>query len=110
VIEGICHVHSKLRVQGFSDLKILRKGKIHVRDRPSTQDAVPVFPKGPTLSGRAHTKLLSGQPGTLNAAGLNQPLIDRSAGSVVTPGTTSGRPPIVFVFDGLNPVKDGVKN
>jgi hypothetical protein len=75
VIEGICQVHPKLRVQGFSDLKILRKGKSTFAIGRPRKMPMPAFPKRPTLSGRAHTKLLSGQPGTLNAAGLNQPLI-----------------------------------
>src|SRR5690242_7751488 len=71
----------------------------------------PALPNLPTLSGRAHTGILSGQPGILKAAGLNQLLIDCSpTGFALTPGTTSGRPPIVFVFNGSKPLKDGVKN
>src|SRR3982074_204200 len=73
--------------------------------------AIPAFPNLPMLSGLLHTGLLSGQPGILNAAGLNQLLIDwRPTGRVLTPGTTSGRPPIKLVLDGSNPLKEGVKN
>src|SRR5207248_1635646 len=72
---------------------------------------IPALPNRPMLSGLVHTGLLSGQPGILKAAALNQLLIDCvPTACVLTPGTTSGRPPMEFVLDGSKPLKDGVKN
>src|SRR5690349_15295316 len=71
---------------------------------------IPALPVRPTGAGLVQTGVLSGQPGILKAAGLNHPLIvDPLAGYRLTPGTTSGRPPKVLVFEGSKPEKDGVK-
>ena len=71
----------------------------------------PASPVRPIAAGLGQTGLLSGQPGILNAAGLNQLLIvEPPDGYRLTPGTTSGRPPSVLVFEGSKPEKEGVKN
>src|SRR5579884_1968324 len=72
---------------------------------------IPALPVRPTGAGFVQTGLLSGQPGILNAPGLNHRLIDDPPGGYrLAPGTTSGRPPSVLVFDGSKPENDGVKN
>src|SRR5690349_2528029 len=71
----------------------------------------PALPVRPMGTGLVQTGLLSGQPGILKAAGLNHWLMsDPSLGYKLMPGTTSGRPPKVLVFDGSKPENDGVKN
>src|SRR5579875_2035732 len=70
----------------------------------------PAFPNLPTLAGLVHTGALAGQPGILNAAGLNHSVsVCPAAGYILTPGTTSGLPLETPVFDGSGPENDGVK-
>src|SRR5580704_11413248 len=79
----------------------------------------PALPKRPTSAGFLHTGLLAGQPGTANAAGLNQSLRVAPPGGVTgTPRTTSGRAlklvvvagPKLLVLDVSKPENVGVKN
>ena len=67
-------------------LKFLERAKSTFAIGRPRKIPIPAFPKRPMFSGRVHTGLLSGQPGTLNAAGLNQLLIERSAGFVSDTG------------------------
>src|SRR5579872_4617770 len=71
---------------------------------------IPALPNLPTSAGLAQTGVEAGQPGMANAAGLNQLVIlCGPTGAVLTPGTTSGRPPRVLVLDVSKPVNEGVK-
>ena len=71
----------------------------------------PAFPVRSMFAGFEQTGFASGQPGILNAAALSHRLIEGPpGGSVLTPATTSGQPPMVLVFEGSNPEKLGVKN
>src|SRR4051812_31080122 len=73
--------------------------------------STPAFPNLPIFAGLEQIGLLSGQPGTLNAATLNQFVaVGPPAGVRLAPAMRSGRPPNVFVLEGSKPSKLGVKN
>src|ERR1041385_7552974 len=70
---------------------------------------LPALPKRPTLAGLLQTGFDAGQPGTANAPRLIQlAILWPLAGITLTPGITSGRPPILFVLDGSVPWNRGV--
>src|SRR5262245_40815412 len=71
----------------------------------------PALPNRPTVAGFEQTGVVAGHPGIANSPRLIQWLMFWPFdGTTLTPGRTSGRPPMVFVFDTSKPAKLGVKN
>src|SRR5579863_629849 len=85
-------------------LKFLLSEKSRFRKEGPSRTPTPALPKRPMSVGLAQRGVESGHPGILNAAGLNHSVMDPPpGGTVLTPGTTSGRPPIVFVLEVSKP-------